>query len=159
MNQIMQNKLMEKDLPSITLISEPNTYAQFDFLMHIFAQDKYFRLIQDNKLMNFRKDVLYALSCSTEEFLNFAVNHRNFVYSECAYEMAAKLFAEEIEFMLKNSAPYSRGVIVPVYFGKGNEYTIHVNFAFVQKYMIISQINFIGKEIDSVQRYQDLLFI
>ena len=158
-NQIMQNKLMKKGLSLITLISEPNTYAQFDFLMHILAQDKYFRLIQDDEFMNLRKDAEQALAGGINEFLKFTANHMDFTYPECAYEITAKLFAEELEYMLKNSTPYSRPITIPIYFGEGNEYNLQVGFALLQQYIIISQINFIGKEIDSCQRYQDLLLI
>ena len=158
MNQIMQNQLMEKGLPPIVLTFESNTYAQFDFLMHILAQDKYFRLIQDNEFMNLRKDALYALSCGTEEFLKFAVNHRNFAYPEFACEMTAKLFAEEIEYMVKNSILYSRPIIIPIYFGEGNEYNLQVNFVLVQQFIIISQINFILCSISNSSKNEHLRF-
>ena len=159
MNQIMQNKLIEKGLPLITLISKPNTCAQFDFLMHILVQDKNFRLIHDDEFMNFRKDAEQALADGIDEFLKFTVNNLDFTYPEFGYEITANLFAEEIEYMLKNSTPYSRPITIPIYFGEGNEYTLQVNFVLVQQFIIISQINFIGKEIDSCQRYQDLLLI
>ena len=158
-NQIMQNKLTQKGLPSIILISEPNTYAQFDFLMHILVQDKYFRLIHNDEFMNFRKNAEQALAGGINEFLKFAVNHKNFVYPEFAYEITAELFAEEIEYIVKNPTTYSRPITIPIYFGEGNEYNLQVGFALIQQYIIISQINFIGKEIDSCQRYQDLLLI
>ena len=159
MNRIMQNQLMEKGLSPITLISEPNTYAQFDFLMHILVQDKNFRLIHDDKFMNFRKDAEQALVDGIDEFLKFTVNHIDFTYPEFGYEITANLFAEEIEYMLKNSTPYSRPITIPVYFGEGNEYNLQVNFALVQQFIIISQISFTGKEIDSYEKYQDLLLI
>ncbi|GEM_PF-2781175 len=158
-NQIMQKKLTEKGLSPITLISEPNTFAQFDFLMHILAQDKYFRLIQDDEFMNLRKEAEQALSGGINEFLKFTANHMDFTYPECAYEITANLFAEELEYMFKNSTPYSRPITIPIYFGEGNEYNLHVSFVLLQQFIIISQIGFIGKEIDSCEKYQDLLLI
>ncbi len=158
-NQIMQNKLIEKGLSPITLISEPNTFAQFDFLMHILAQDKYFRLIQDDEFMNLRKEAEQALASGINEFLKFTANHMDFTYPECAYEITANLFAEELEYMFKNSTPYSRPITIPIYFGEGNEYNLHVSFVLLQQFIIISQVGFIGKGIDSYEKYQDLLLI
>ena len=127
--------------------------------MTILVQDKNFRLIHDDEFMNFRKDAEQALADGIDEFLKFTVNNLDFTYPEFAYEMTAKLFAEEIEYMVKNSMSYSRLITIPIYFGEGNEYNLQVGFALIQQYIIISQINFIGKEIDSCQRYQDLLLI
>ena len=161
-NQIMQKRLSEKGVPQITFIYEPTSSTNFNTLMHILAQDSAFRLKDDTEYLAFRKEVFDALSKGEDAFLDFIKTHPEPQHPEFAYQILADKFADEIGNMYQNPVtPQSQTITIPIYYGKGNEYNLHLTFILLYQLnvLVLSSLNFIGKGIESVETYKELLVI
>ncbi|MBD5142961.1 MAG: hypothetical protein HDT22_05025, partial [Ruminococcus sp.] len=156
-NSRINIKLCVNNINPISLVHDNN--ANLDFLIHILAKDRTYRLTKNK---DFMKLVQKWLS-NSQNLLNLLEEHRSINFSVNAIDIIIEKFAKEIESvyiknMINENDCFSSQIFqIPIYFGENNEYNCHIQFILQNNIILISQLGIIGNNIESYDSYNQLM--
>ncbi len=148
--QTFQNLLFVMRSPSINIFPDSHSpsYLCFRTLIHVLTQDYYFRLLYDKQ---------YPSNCYVESKKGLITSEGTLKPPKFAYEFLAYSLANT--FGCSPSSKNNVVIILPVFYGSGNEYRLYLTFDYSHITHQITLIKFFytGTDIKSHEIYRDIL--